>query len=149
MREFTPFTDDHELATIGAGLLDRTLPKARWTHAVHFAATLWLMRNRQGWDLSAKMPAIIRAYNLATGGENTDHAGYHETITQASLTAARLFAHAHPGLPLFELANALLASDYGDPDWLLTYWSNELLFSVTARRVFVPADVREFPPPAA
>ena len=139
------FTSDAELEAIGTGLLDRTLPKSEWTHAAHFAAALWIITKRPDIDPPRDLPAIIRAYNLATGVENTDHAGYHETITQASLRACRAFASNRPPETLYETCNALLASPLGDPGWLLTYWSRAKLFSVAARRAWVTADVQELP----
>ncbi len=35
------FSSDIEIDRIGRGLLDRSLPKAEWTHAGHFAAAFW------------------------------------------------------------------------------------------------------------
>jgi len=43
MHPFVPFTSDDEILEIGYGLMDRTLPKAAWTHAAHFAAVIWLL----------------------------------------------------------------------------------------------------------
>jgi hypothetical protein len=88
---------------------------------------------------------MIRAYNEATGGANTDTVGYHETITQASLRAARRFLTESPPGPLHATCNALMASPLGDPDWLLMYWSRERLFSVEARRARVEPDLQELP----
>ena len=61
------------------------LPREEWTHAAHFAAALWLMRYRPELEPAAVMPGLIRAINESVGGVNDDTAGYHETITQASL----------------------------------------------------------------
>jgi hypothetical protein len=72
MRTFCPFVSEEEISIIGLGLLDRTLPKTVWTHAAHFAATLWLLKHRPELEISREMPGIIRAYNEATGGANTD-----------------------------------------------------------------------------
>jgi hypothetical protein len=116
MRTFIPFRSDNEIETIGRGLLDRTLPKTVWTHAAHFAATVWLLRCRPDVELSREMPGIIRGYNEATGGENTDTSGYHETITQASIRAARSFLAEAPPRPLFVTCNALMESRLGEPD---------------------------------
>jgi hypothetical protein len=140
-----PFTTEANIIAIGAGLLDRTLPKSQWDHAGHFAAAIWILARRPDIDAPRDLPAIIRAYNLATGGENTDHAGYHATITQASLRAARAFLAAHPPAPLHEICLALMASRLGDRDWPLTYWSHSCLFSVAARRGWVPPDIRALP----
>jgi hypothetical protein len=145
MREFSSFTSDEEISTIGLGLLDRTLPKTVWTHAAHFAATLWLLRCRPELELSRAMPGIIRGYNEATGGANTDTSGYHETITQASIRAARAFLTEAPTGPLFVTCNALMRSHLGQPDWLMEYWTRPRLFSIEARRDWMEPDLKELP----
>jgi hypothetical protein len=140
------FPTDLEVERVGLGLMDRSLPKPEWTHAAHFAAALWLMRRRPDIDPAARMPSMIRAYNEATGVVNTDHGGYHETITQASIRAARRFLSAEPAeRPLHEVLDLLMASPLGRPDWLLAYWSKERLFSVQARREWVEPDLRPLP----
>jgi hypothetical protein len=145
MNPFTPFTSDHEIAAIASGLLDRTLPKPHWTHAAHFASTLWLLSERPELDLPRELPTIIRAYNEATGVANTDHSGYHHTITLASIRAARSFLAASPHSSLFLTCNALLASPLGASDWLLSYWSRERLFSPEARRAWLDPDLQNLP----
>src|SRR5277367_4635738 len=130
MRTHVAFCSDDELEVIGKGLADRTLPKAKWTHSAHFAATLWWLRWRPEVDLSCVMPGLIRAYNESIGGANTDTSGYHETIPQASIRAARAFLMDPPAQPLYEVCNALLQSRLGDSEWLLEYWTRERLFSV-------------------
>jgi len=147
MRTFLPFTSDEEISIIGHGLIDRTLPKTMWTHAAHFAATLWLLRCCPEIELSREMPGFIRAYNEATGGTNTETSGYHETITQASIRATRAFLSNVLAQPLFVTCNALLDSPLGQPDWLLEYWTRPRLFSVEARRVWVEPNIRRLPFP--
>ncbi len=142
MPSFTPFSSDADIETIATGLLTRTLPKSAWTHAAHFAATIWLLRHRPDFDLPRDLPAIIRSYNEASGGRNTDTEGHHETITQASITAARMFLEARAKETLFETCNALMASELGDPDWILRHWTRATLFSTKARVVWVPPDIR-------
>jgi hypothetical protein len=145
MSNFVPFTSDDEIAAIANGLLDRTLPKSVFTHAAHFTATLWMLSMRPDFDLSQHLPGIIRAYNEAVGGANTDSSGYHETITQASIRAARAFLRESPLRPLFETCNALMDSPLGNSDWPLRYWSRDRLFSVEARRAWLGPDIRELP----
>ena len=137
------FTDD-DIARIGEGVIARTLPKAEWTHAAHFACALWLL-TRPHLDAFREMPGLIRAYNEATGGENTDTAGYHETITQASLRAARDHLTARPGDGLATVLAELLEGPFGRSDWLLTYWSKQELFSVEARRTWRDPDLQPLP----
>ena len=81
---------DADVAALAERLLDHSLPKAQWTHAAHLTATLRLVRTRDV-GLERDMPRIIQTYNVAVGGVNDDHNGYHETITQAYLTAIRAF----------------------------------------------------------
>ena len=145
MRTFPAFTSEEEIAVIGRGLLDRTLPKSAWTHAAHFAAVLWLMKCKPEIEVVREMPGLIRAYNEATGGANTETSGYHETITQASIRGARVFLSAAPPQPLFVTCNALIRSELGQPDWLLEYWTRPRLFSVEARREWLEPDIRRLP----
>jgi len=136
-------TDD-DIERIARGVIDRSLPKAEWTHAAHFAAALWLLRHRD--NVPVIMPSLIRAYNEAVGTANTDATGYHETITQASLRAAR---HILDGFatdtPLHVVLSRLMTSDFGHPDWLLVYWTRERLFSPEARRVWIAPDLAALP----
>jgi hypothetical protein len=135
------FSSDAEVERIARGLIDRSLPKIEWTHAAHFAAALWILR-QPAMIAERDLPGLIRAYNEATGVANTDTGGYHETITLASLRAARHWLIARVHVPLHEALNELLTSRLGRSDWLLEYWSKELLFSVRARRRWVEPDLR-------
>jgi hypothetical protein len=131
---------DEEIARIAAGVIDLNLPKPEWTHAAHFACALWMLTHG---DAAREMPGLIRAYNEATGVANTDTDGYHETITQASLRAARSWLR--DGVPLCETLQALLASDHGKSDWLLRYWTKDVLFTPKARREWVEPDLQPLP----
>ena len=144
-RDFQRFTSDAEVRELGEGMIARTLPKARWTHAAHWATTLWILMENPKVLPERDMPELIRAYNESVGGENTDTAGYHETITQASIRAARRFLRQREGLgePLFIQCNALMETELGDPDWLLEFWTKETLFSVEARKSWVGPDKAE------
>jgi hypothetical protein len=140
------FCTTAEIERIGRGLVDRSLPKREWTHAAHFAAALWLLRHRRELEPAVEMPRLIRAYNEATGVANTDTGGYHETITLASLRAARSVLDRHgESAPLHSVANDLLASELGRSDWLLLYWSRARLFSVEARRLWIEPDLKPLP----
>ncbi|MDO9338527.1 MAG: hypothetical protein Q7T61_19205 [Caulobacter sp.] len=132
------FTTDTDLSAVADGMIARTLPKDRWTHAAHFAAAVWIVMRRPDLVAERDMPGLIRAYNESVGGENTDTAGYHETITQASLVAVRA-AVAEGGSPA-EVLRRLLER-HGRSDWLLQHWSRERLFSVEARRGWVEPDL--------
>ena len=138
------FDCDADIDAHGRAFLERTLPKSEWTHAGHFAAAFWILRHPD-FDALRDMPDLIRRYNESTGVANTDTTGYHETITFASLRAARAWLNARPTKPLHESLSEMLRAEYGRSDWLLTYWSRPLLFSVPARRSWVEPDLLHLP----
>jgi len=135
---------DMDIERIARGVIERCLPKSEWTHEAHFAAALWLLRHRD--NVAAIMPGLIRAYNESVGTMNTDTTGYHETITQASLRAARHVMDGHDAdTPLQVVLAALMASDFGRSGWLLGYWTRDRLFTPQARRAWVEPDLRPLP----
>ena len=139
------FVSDEEVAAIARGMTARTLPKTEWTHRAHFALALWLLDKCADGEPERMLPGLIRSYNETTGTANTDSSGYHETITQASLRAARAFRLERVELPLYAVCNELMASPLGRSDWVLKHWSRERLFSVEARRRWVEPDLLELP----
>jgi hypothetical protein len=140
------FSCEDEIIRLGEGVYARTLPRAEWTHAAHFAAALWLMRYRPELAPSQEMPKLIRAYNESVGRVNDDSGGYHETITQASLRALRGVLDAYPqDVPVYRIVNALMASSMANPNWLLEYWSQPRLMSVEARREWLEPDLKPSP----
>jgi hypothetical protein len=145
MRCRAPFSCDAELAALTGGFLDRSLPEKMWTNDAHWAVAIDLLRHRPDLDLPRDLPGLIRSFNEAKGGQNTDSAGYHETITQASIHMARRALAAAGDAPAFEVVNRLMASATGKTDWLLAYWSKERLMSAVARRGWVPPDLQALP----
>jgi hypothetical protein len=140
------YTSEAEVIRIGEGLAACDLPRTDWTHGAHFAAALWLMRYRPGLDAPATMPGLIRAYNESAGRVNDDTGGYHETITLASLRAARGVLSAYPSdVPVYRIVNALMSTNFANPNWLLEYWSRARLMSVEARRGWVEPDLKSLP----
>ncbi|MEM7638433.1 MAG: hypothetical protein AAF269_05155 [Pseudomonadota bacterium] len=136
------FTTDTHIDLTARRFIDRTLPKPDWTHEAHFAVALYLLK-REGVAAFGIMPGLIRAYNEATGVENSDTEGYHDTITRASLMAADHCAKAHPeGTALHLVLADLMRSKYGRSGWLLEHWTKACLFSVAARRSWVAPDLK-------
>ena len=140
------FADDAAIRRVGAGMMARTLPKPEWTHEAHLAACAWLILERPDIVPERDLPNLIRRYNESAGGVNSDTEGYHETITRLFLHGVRLFlAEADLKEPLHELVNELLLSPMGRRDWPLRFYGAERLFSVEARRKFIPPDVAALP----
>ena len=148
MTEFRPrfFNSDVEIEHLGEGLLERTLPRAEWTHEAHLAATAYLLLRRPDVNLDKELPGIIRRFNESVGGVNTATEGYHETITRVFLHGVRLFlSEADPAEPIHELVNELLLTPMGRREWPLRFYSRERLLSVEARREFIPPDIGALP----
>ncbi|MBU7589517.1 MAG: hypothetical protein KAF42_09930 [Sphingopyxis terrae] len=147
--DFTPrlFERDADIRAIGAGLLACTLPREAWTHEAHLAACLWLLSERPDIDVDAEIAPIIRRFNESVGGVNDDTQGYHDSITCAYVAGVRLFLAETAETGLTRRVNALLRSPVGARDWPLRFYSRRLLFSVPARRGFVPPDLAPLPAP--
>lgn len=135
------FDNSASIVHIGEGLLARTLPREEWTHEAHLAACTWIVRDRLDIVPERHMAAIISGYNEAVGGVNDDSQGYHETITQVYIVGVKAhLAEVGTAMPLHEAVNALLLGPRGRRDLPLRFYSNQLLFSVPARRGFVEPD---------
>ena len=148
MTDYKPrlFASDADVEHVAEAMIARTLPKPEWTHEAHLATTAYLLVRRPDIDLDRELPGLIRRYNESTGGVNSDSEGYHETITCVFLHGVRLFlAEAELEEPLHELVNELLLSPMGRRGWPLRFYSSERLFSVEARRDFVPPDIAALP----
>ena len=140
------FASDTDIVHVGEGLLARDLPRAEWTHEAHLAATAYLLLRHPEIDVETELPGLIRRYNESVGGVNSETEGYHETITRVFLHGVRLFlAEADHSESLHELVNDLLLSPMGRRDWPFRFYSSDRLFSVEARRDFVPPDLSALP----
>ena len=132
-----------DTAALVSGFEALTLPKAAWTHAAHVSVGAIYARRYGRTQALTRLRAAIPAYNVAVGGENTDTAGYHDTITAYYAAAA---AHAAAGAQSDDEAVALaLASPHLTREAPLKYWSRELLFSTAARRGYVAPDLAQPP----
>lgn len=139
------FADGEAIRRIGRGLLDRSLPKAEWTHEAHLAACLWIVTERPDIDPATDMRGIISRYNETVGGVNDDHGGYHDTITHVFIAAVRSWLARSAETGLLARVNGLLTSAEGHRDWPLRFYSRERLFSVEARRHFIAPDRDDLP----
>lgn len=125
----------------------QTLPKPEWTHQAHLAVGLWHVRHEGADAALSALRTGIRRLNDAHGTANTDSSGYHETITRAYVELVAAFlATQPPDASPADLAQALLRGPLARRDVLLDHYSKDVLFSVAARREWVPPDVRPFIP---
>lgn len=135
------FARADDIRAIGEAMLACTLPKAGWTHEAHLSTCLWLLAERPDIDVDAEIGALISRYNVSTGGVNDDVQGYHETITRVFVAGVRRYLARSGDADLLAAVNGLLSAPEGQRDWPLRFYSREHLFSVAARRAFLPPDI--------
>jgi hypothetical protein len=124
-----------------AAFVAGTLPKTEWTHQAHLRVGLWHLLHHAADEALDLLRDRIRRYNVACGVANTDHGGYHETITRFYVRVIdRFLQSADRQRPLDQLAEDLIRQ-WGDKELPLRYYSRERLFSVLARRQWVEPDV--------
>jgi hypothetical protein len=141
------FEDDAALRAHVQGLLDAALPRARWTHAGHLAATAGLILLSPSLPLDTALPALIRRLNESHGVPNSDTRGYHETITMFFVAAIRhALARDDATRPAHARVNALLKGKLAaGKEVMARHWTDAVLFSPEARRGWVPPDLRPIP----
>ena len=126
-----------------AGFLDHTLPAEEWTHLAHLTVGLH-MATQHDLDTSIRLLRDgISQYNMATGTQNTDTGGYHETITVFFAHAMQAFNRQFGSdISFAEKVSKIGTSKLVTPGLMFSFYSKELLFSVAARRGLVEPDLR-------
>jgi len=120
-----------------------TLPKEQWTHEAHFITAFYYCLH---WPIPQAVEKIrngIKTYNVSVGGQNTDTAGYHETITllYTSLIAQYIITHGIIEMN-DETITALLQQPFINREYLLRFYSKEALFSTRARLKWMVSDMQ-------
>jgi hypothetical protein len=133
-----------EITEIASGVRACTFPAARFHHREHCLATAYYLKAGPQTDWRKQLPTLIRRYNEAMGGANTEDAGYHETITQFYIDAIEDFLKRHAEHSLEAACAALLASPIAGKNFALEFYSRERLFSREARRRYLPPDLKSF-----
>lgn len=130
--EMAEFVEDFE---------SHTLPKSDWTHHAHLAVGLWYVINHPEDEVLDRLRQAIRTFNEAVGGENTDSAGYHETITRFYLWHIREHARETAEQPFMQALKELLTGPAADREFPLRFYNRERLFSAEARLGWVEPDL--------
>jgi len=116
------------------------LPKIEWTHEAHLVVAIWYCSNYQFEEALKLVRKNITAHNESVGTPNTDHEGYHETITKFWLLTALRFISECDKLPVSDLCNHFINSKFSSSNYPLNFYSEALLFSVNARHNWVEPD---------
>ena len=118
------------------------LPKSAWTHeahlivAIHHASTY---TESQSLELIRRQ---ISSYNESVGTANTDHSGYHETITRVWLAIAHQYVDQHPEWSLEKRVNQFLRSPFAEQSIIFQFYSKDYLLSTKARLDYISPDLR-------
>ena len=130
-----------DLETLVGRFLDRTLPKAEWTHRAHLAVGAWHV-DRYGPDEAlTRLRDGIRALNDSHGTINSASSGYHETVTRAYVRLIAGFFATRPGRSLPERVSELIGGTLGEREALLRHYSREVLKSSRARAEWIEPDL--------
>jgi hypothetical protein len=128
-----------------SGFIDLSLPKSEWTHHAHLRVGLWHAMRHSPIETLDLLRERISTFNIATGVENTESAGYHETITRFYVhVIGHFLASADTRRPIDELERELI-DRYGDKELPLRYYTRERLFSAEARLGWVAPDLLALP----
>jgi hypothetical protein len=132
-----PVTDEF-IASLVSRFETCTLPREQWTHREHLLIALSYLRRLPRAEAAQKIRSGIQRFNAAVGRAHL----YHETITLAWVEIiAQFLAENDRNQSMCDLAQALLVQ-CGNRDYLLRFYSRELLFSDAARRQWTPPDFR-------
>jgi hypothetical protein len=118
-----------------------TLPKEEWTHHAHLRVGLWHLLRYDAAEALALLRTRIQRYNTSHGTPNTDHSGYHETITRFYVGVIDQFLQSADRRQTVDQLAEELIRRWGDRDLPLRYYSRERLFSPLARRQWVEPDL--------
>lgn len=123
-----------------------TWPKPEWNHAAHVAVASCYLISYADEEAADRARRGIRHYNQCTGTIDSDHSGYHETLTifWLALVKARL-RRIHSGVARIDAVRMLVAEFAPLRDLFREYYTFDVVRSVEARRSWVPPDVKPLP----
>ena len=136
------YKTDEDIASLIEGFKSRTLPAAHWTHEAHLITGLWFNYNYSELEAICFLRSGIISYNISSGGENTPEKGYHETLTLFWCRILNNFVKKNEGLTLVDLCDKFLKSEWSSKELPLEYYTREVLFSLQARAIWVPPNLR-------
>jgi hypothetical protein len=123
-----------------------TWPKSAWTHAAHITVAGCYLFEYPHEVATARIRLGIRHYNHCVGTVNSDHSGYHETLTLFWMAVVRAHLAQMPAeTPRLDAVRELIAQLGPQRDLFEEYYSFDVVRSVEARRSWVAPDVKPLP----
>lgn len=117
-----------------------TLPKSEWTHAAHVAVGACHVFEYPADEALEKIRAGIIHYNTCVGTANTDHSGYHETLTRFWTGLMATLLRTQQSSSRLEFVSAALGLFGGDSALFRRYYSFDVVNDVRARREWIAPD---------
>lgn len=134
-----------EIELLVEKFMNATLPKEQWTHEAHLTVGLWLISHYKLAEAVCLIRSGVVWYNKSIGNENTAEKGYHETIT---LFWAKVIYYYITEVKtkgaLEEILDEFLQSPYSKRDYILEFYSKNLLMSSYARAFWTEPDLKPF-----
>ena len=133
------FDTESSLDQLIAGFEDGTWPAADWKHAHHLAMAACYVLAYGREEALSRARTTIQRYNEAQGGKNTEHGGYHETLTifWIDVVAAALPA----GATRLEAVHYIVDRFAQQRDLWRKYYSYDVVNSREARMAYVQPDL--------
>jgi hypothetical protein len=125
---------------------DGSFPKEQWNHAAHLRVAGCYLTRYAPEEALVRMRKGVRRYNEATGGQNTDDSGYHETLTCFWMAIAGAFLTGRPDSePPNRKIQALVDRFAPRRDLFRDYYSFDVVKSREARLGWVAPDLTLLP----
>jgi hypothetical protein len=141
------FLDSEEALSQFLDCFERgTWPKPEWTHAAHIAVAGCYLIGYSDEEAADRARSGIQHYNQCVGTINSDHSGYHETLTLfwLALVRARL-RQLDAGTARIDSVRILVAEFAPQRDVFREYYSFDVVRSMEARRSWLPPDAKPLP----
>lgn len=119
------------------------LPKEKWTHEAHLVMAIHFAYQYLPENILTVARKKIKKLNDFHGTINSDHSGYHETLTFFWLKNAFTYFNQNLDLKADELTQRFVESENGSREYPLEFYSEKRLMSVKARKKYVEPDLKE------
>jgi hypothetical protein len=118
-----------------------TLPKSDWTHAAHVAVAACHLFDYSANEALRQIRAGIIRYNTCVGTANTDHSGYHETLTRFWCGLIADFLRTRRFSSRLESVRGALRRFAHDSTLFRGYYSFDVVNDAQARREWIAPDL--------
>lgn len=120
-----------------------TWPKPDWTHAAHIRVAACYLCQYPLEQATGRIRSGIRHYNECVGTDNTDHSGYHETLTVFWMAIVKACLDRQPaGIPRLDAVRAVVEELGSRRDLFKEYYGFDVVKSVEARRRWIEPDLK-------